>query len=161
MKEKVIPVFDSTKPGDTGALMGKWSSSSSHTRERPAPSDDPSHKVFSLIEKRYAEPLTLTAIAREVHRSPAHLTTRMRQKTGHSVIGCLITRRMDIAKDLLRTTNLSVAEIGERVGYPEPSVFSRQFRRTLGVSPCHWRLQKRPKDWSFTAGEEAVTFEAR
>lgn len=158
MAEKVaVSTFNTSTTDAIGLLAGKSNSSSTPSCMKLTCSDNLSRKVFSLIEKRYAEPLTLTEIAQDVHRSPAYLTTYMRQNTGRSVIDCLITRRMDVAKNLLITTDLSVAEIGERVGYPEPSVFSRQFRRTSGVSPLTWRSQERPKDWSFTTEAGAAT----
>lgn len=153
----VVSDLNPLRTGAIDLLDGRRNTSPLPTRQKLARSDDLSRKVFSLIEKRYAEPLTLTEIARDVHRSPTYLTTYMRQNTGRSVGDCLITRRMDVAKNLLITTDLPVAEVGERVGYPEPSVFSRQFRKSLGVSPLHCRLQQRPKNWSFTTEADAAT----
>lgn len=162
MAEKVVvSAFDPSRTGTIGVLAGKGNALSRYLRKKSTPSDSLSRRVLSLIEERYAEPLTLTQIAESVHRSPAYLTTYLRQNTGRSVVDCLITRRMDVAKDLLITTDLSVADIGERVGYPEPSVFSRQFRRALGVSPLNWRLQERPKDWSFTTVKDTATLATR
>lgn len=157
-RKVVVSDLNPLRTGAIGLPASKGNTLSS--RKNLAPSNDLSRRVLSLIEERYAEPLTLTEIARDVNRSPAYLTTYLRHKMGRSVIDCLITKRMDVAKNLLITTDLPVAEIGERVGYPEPSVFSRQFRKTLGVSPLHCRLQQRPKDWSFTTEADAATLTA-
>jgi transcriptional regulator GlxA family with amidase domain len=47
---------------------------------------------------------------------------------------------MDLASGLLRTTNLGVAEIAERVGYDSEAAFSRAFKRAFGKAPAHWRM---------------------
>jgi AraC-like DNA-binding protein len=133
--------------------------SSRGSRARTVEVDVVTRRVLALIDERYAEPLTLAEVAKRVHRSPAHLTTHHRKQTGRAVIDCLIQRRVDVAKSLLATTELSVAEVGERVGYPEPSVFSRRFRRSEGVSPRQWRERQRgaPKDRSFPATVAGAT----
>ena len=48
---------------------------------------------------------------------------------------------MDLASGLLRTTNLGVAEIAERVGYESEAAFSRAFKRVFGKAPTHWRAE--------------------
>ena len=96
-------------------------------------------KVLAYIEAHFREPLTLERLAEHVHRSPTHLTTRVREQIGQPVMDYVIGRRMQEAETLLETTNLPVSIIGEAVGYPEPSAFSRQFRKRQGLSPAAWR----------------------
>ena len=68
-----------------------------------------------------------------------HLTTVVRRRTGRTVQEWIIERRMAEARSLLSDTELPVAEIAWRVGMFDPGYFSRQFRRTHGVSPREWR----------------------
>ena len=105
--------------------------------------DDPLvAKVLAYIEAHFREALTLRQIAAQVHRSPAHLTTRVKAQIGQSVMEYVIERRMQEAETLLTTTEKPVSAIGEAVGYPEPSTFSRQFRRRHGLSPTAWREER-------------------
>lgn len=96
-------------------------------------------EVFAVIERRYAEPLSLRDVARAVGRSPGHLTTRVRERTGRTVLEWITERRMMEARRLLATTDAPVAAIGAAVGVPDPGYFARLFRREHGVSPAAWR----------------------
>ncbi len=95
--------------------------------------------VFAIIERRYAEPLSLRDVAREVNRSPAHLTTTVRRRTARTVQDWITERRMTQARRLLVETDLAVSEVARQVGYPDPGYFARTFRRAHGVSPRGWR----------------------
>lgn len=102
--------------------------------------DDPLvAKVLAYVEVHFREALTLGHIAARVHLSPAYLTTRVKAQIGQSVMEYVIERRMQEAEALLTTTDKPVSAVGEAVGYPEPSTFSRQFRRRHGLSPAAWR----------------------
>lgn len=95
--------------------------------------------MLAYIEVNFRETLTLERIAAQVHRSPTYLTTRVREQIGQSLMDYVIERRMQEAETLLRTTDKPVSAVGEAVGYPEPSTFSRQFRKRCGLSPAAWR----------------------
>jgi AraC-like DNA-binding protein len=96
-------------------------------------------RVMDYVNEHYLEPLSLEGIAEKFHRAPAYLTTRFRQATGLPVMECVLEKRMGEAKHLLLTTSKTVQSIAEHVGYPDLSLFSRQFRRRFGVSPSQWR----------------------
>lgn len=100
-------------------------------------------KVMSYVERHYAEPISLSRVAERFHRSAPYLTTLFTQETGRSLNDCIIERRVEEAKRLLEYTELSVSEVGERVGYPEPTHFSRLFRKRDGRSPTAFRETKR------------------
>jgi AraC-like DNA-binding protein len=95
--------------------------------------------VFEVIERRYAEPLSLQDVARAVSLSPGHLTTTVRRRTGRTVQDWIVDRRMVEARRLLAGSTLTMAEIGRRVGYADAGYFTRVFRRVHGVTPTHWR----------------------
>lgn len=96
-------------------------------------------EVFSVIDRRLSEPLSLSDVADEVGMTAGHLTTLVRRRTGRTVGEWINERRMGRARDLLSKTDLAVAEVAIRVGMADPGYFSRQFRRTHGVSPREWR----------------------
>lgn len=96
-------------------------------------------EVFAVIERRYAGPLSLRDVAAAVGLTPGHLTTRVRGRTGRTVLEWITERRMLEARRLLATTDAPVAAVGRAVGVPDPGYFARVFRREHGVSPAAWR----------------------
>jgi AraC-like DNA-binding protein len=96
-------------------------------------------EVFAVIEQRYPAALSLREVARAVGLSPGHLTSTVRRRTGRTVQEWITERRMVEARRLLARTVLPVAEVGRRVGYPDPGYFARAFGRAHGTSPARWR----------------------
>lgn len=95
--------------------------------------------VFTVIDRRHSEPLSLRDVAGELGMTPGHLTTVVRRRTGRTVQEWIIERRMAEARELLAETDLPVAEVAGRVGMADPGYFSRLFSRAHGVSPREWR----------------------
>ncbi|GAA4604320.1 AraC family transcriptional regulator [Actinoplanes octamycinicus] len=100
--------------------------------------------VFEVIERRFAEPISLADVAAELALTPGHLTTLVRRKTGRTVQQWLGERRMQQARRLLTDTDLTVAAISHRVGYPDVSYFIRRFRADHDVTPARWRQNASP-----------------
>jgi AraC family transcriptional activator of pobA len=96
-------------------------------------------EVFAIIDRRYGERLSLRDVAQEVGMTPGHLTTVVRRRTGRTVQGWIIERRMAEAQKLLMDNDIPIQEAARRVGIPDPGYFSRLFRRTHGMSPRDWR----------------------
>jgi AraC-like DNA-binding protein len=101
-------------------------------------------EVFGFIADSYHEPISLRDVARAVSLSRGHLTTVVRRKTGRTVQEWIAERRMAEARRLLVETELSVEEVGRRVGYGESGYFVRSFRRTHGATPLAWRRAGSP-----------------
>jgi AraC-like DNA-binding protein len=101
-------------------------------------------EVFTFIEEHYCEPISLKDVAEAVSLTPGHLTTVVRRKTGRPVQEWLVERRMAQARRLLVETDLTVEEVGRRVGYSDPGYFVRLFRRAHGTTPLTWRRAGRP-----------------
>ncbi|MGB3895365.1 helix-turn-helix transcriptional regulator [Mycolicibacter sinensis] len=97
--------------------------------------------VFTVIDRRYREPLSLSDVARELAVSPGYLTTAVRRSTGRTVVEWITERRMGEARRLLTDTRLPIADIAGQVGLPDPGYFTRIFRQAHGTSPSHWRNQ--------------------
>lgn len=95
--------------------------------------------VFDVIGARYGQELSLRDVAESVGMSAGHLTTVVRRRTGRTVQGWIVERRMAEARRMLATTDLSVGEIARLVGISDPGYFTRVFRNTVGMSPRRWR----------------------
>jgi AraC-like DNA-binding protein len=112
------------------------------TRDRAEPPEPVSPllgEVFDVIEARFADRVSLTDIARAVGRSPAHLTTVVREQTGMTVQQWIIERRMAEARQRLMVSDENVDVLAERVGYRDSTLFIRHFKRAHGVTPRRWR----------------------
>jgi AraC family transcriptional activator of pobA len=96
-------------------------------------------EALAWLEAHALQPITPADVARALRRSPTHLTTALREQTGQTVGQWIVALRMAEARRRLRETDERVDVIGERVGYLDPSHFSRVFRRTHGCSPTQWR----------------------
>jgi AraC family transcriptional regulator, transcriptional activator of pobA len=101
-------------------------------------------EVFGFIEERYREPISLKDVARAVNLSRGHLSTVVGRKTRRTVGEWIAERRMAEARRLLVETDLTVEEVGRRVGYGDAGYFVRSFRRAHGTTPLSWRRAGRP-----------------
>lgn len=96
-------------------------------------------EVFDVVERRFAERLSLRDVAGSVGVTAGYLTTLVRRRTGRTVVDWISERRMAAARRLLTETDLPVGEVGRRVGLPDPGYFARVFRRSNGMTPRAWR----------------------
>ena len=96
-------------------------------------------RARDLADSHYDEPLDLRALAREAHVSPRHFSRTFRRVFGETPHQYLLTRRLERARHLLRTTGMSVAEICLEVGFTSVGSFTTTFRRHVGVSPTTFR----------------------
>jgi len=99
--------------------------------------------IVEFIERHYAEPLTVSALARRARLSPFHFIRTFREATGLTPHQYLRDRRLDRAKHLLQTTPMPVTEICEAVGFRSLGSFSTLFRRATGQSPRAFRAANR------------------
>ena len=96
-------------------------------------------RAHDLIDRDYAEALDLDALAREAGYSRYHFARTFAQAYGETPRAYLTRRRVERAKTLLRTANLSVTEICFLVGFASLGSFSALFRRLVGQSPTAYR----------------------
>ena len=96
-------------------------------------------EVFDYIEAHYHLGITLSNVAEAVGYSPAYLTSRVRDKTGETVNGWIVKRRMAAARPLLKDTDQTIEQIATKLGYQNACHFSRQFRQYHGIPPKTWR----------------------
>ena len=92
-------------------------------------------RVRDQIDREYAQPLDVEALARGVHMSGGHLSRQFRLAYGESPYSYLMTRRIERAMALLRRGELSVTEVCFEVGCSSLGTFSTRFTELVGVPP--------------------------
>jgi AraC-like DNA-binding protein len=92
-------------------------------------------QVKDRIDRDYAEPLDVEALARGVHLSAGHLSREFRRAYGEPPYAYLMTRRIERAMALLRKGDLSVTEVCFAVGCQSLGTFSTRFTELVGVPP--------------------------
>jgi AraC-like DNA-binding protein len=96
-------------------------------------------RARDLIDARYADPLGVADLAAAAGLSRAHFSREFRRTFGESPHAYLLTRRLERAATLLRTTDRSVADICFAVGLQSLGSFTTSFTRTYGVPPTAYR----------------------
>ena len=101
-------------------------------------------RAKDLADARYFEPLDVDDLARAARLSRAHFRREFRRAFGESPHAYLLTRRLERAAALLRTTDNAVLEICIAVGLQSVGSFTTSFRRIFGVSPTAYRAAYPP-----------------
>ncbi len=96
-------------------------------------------RARDTIDRSYATPLDVAALARVAHVSPAHFARQFRAVFGETPHRYLQRRRLERAMELLRDTDRPVTEICLDVGFAGLGTFSRTFRAVVGVPPSAYR----------------------
>jgi AraC-like DNA-binding protein len=99
-------------------------------------------RVRDRIDREYAQPLDVEALARGVHMSAGHLSREFRLAYGESPYGYLMTRRIERAMALLRRGDLTVTEVCFAVGCSSLGTFSTRFSELVGVPPSTYRREE-------------------
>ncbi|SPM26751.1 helix-turn-helix transcriptional regulator [Mycobacterium terramassiliense] len=98
-------------------------------------------RVRDRIDRDYARPLDVEALARGVHMSAGHLSREFRRAYGESPYSYLMTRRIERAMALLRRGDLTVTEVCFAVGCSSLGTFSTRFTELVGMPPSAYRRQ--------------------
>ena len=96
-------------------------------------------RVKDRIDREFAQPLDVEALARGAHMSAGHLSREFRATYGESPYSYLMTRRIERAMTLLRRGDLSVTEVCFAVGCSSLGSFSSRFSELVGISPSAYR----------------------
>ena len=91
------------------------------------------------IHNHYQEQITLEEVSDYVGLTPAYFSVMFKKETEIGFAKYLINERIEGAKDLLRESTLSVADICRKVGYNDPKHFTRLFEKNVGVKPAVYR----------------------
>jgi AraC-like DNA-binding protein len=96
-------------------------------------------RVRDRMDREYAQPLDVEALARGAHMSAGHLSRQFKLAYGESPYGYLMTRRIERAMALLRRGDLSVTEVCFEVGCSSLGTFSSRFTELVGMPPSAYR----------------------
>ncbi len=108
---------------------------------RPSPLDLPA--IQRYIHDHLSDRLTLSALARQAHLSPAHFTRLFRRQLGVSPIQYVNQKRIDVACALLAESDMKLWQVARQAGFDDPYYFSRLFRKVTGTPPSVYRRRHR------------------
>ncbi len=100
---------------------------------------EPINAVLVKIEKLYATPLNLDTLAKIACMSKYHLSRVFKKYTGYSPYEYILNYRLSESKEMLKTTNLTIREISERIGFQSPSHFIKIFKQYEHTTPMKFR----------------------
>ncbi|WP_371794659.1 helix-turn-helix transcriptional regulator [Streptomyces sp. NBC_01718] len=103
-------------------------------------------RTRDMMDRDYAEPLDVPALARAAHMSPGHFSRSFRAAFGETPYSYLMTRRIERAKALLRRGDLSVTEVCFAVGCTSLGSFSSRFTELVGETPSAYRARPHEQD---------------
>ncbi len=98
--------------------------------------------ALSAMHERPSHGWTLDELAHAVHSSRSVVAERFQELVGQSPMQYLTQWRMLLASNLLRRSNVPLAQVAEEVGYLTDTAFSRAFRREFGLPPAAWRKSR-------------------
>lgn len=104
-----------------------------------AAADDRIAGAIRYMNRNLSRPVSVQAVAKAVSLSPSHFSRQFKSHTGYSPYEYIVLRRIDRAKHLLTSTNLSVKEIAYATGYNSEENFIHGFQKNVGISPSLFR----------------------
>jgi AraC-like DNA-binding protein len=110
----------------------------------PVPPERHLLRAKDTVDARFSDPLDVPALAKAAYLSPAHFSREFRRAFGETPHQYLLTRRLERAAAMLRSTDRSVADICFTVGLRSVGSFTTSFRRVYGVSPTAYRAAHPP-----------------
>jgi AraC-like DNA-binding protein len=96
--------------------------------------------VASYLAMHISDPISVPDMARQAHLSPSRFAAVFREHFGESPHAYLLQMRIDHAKELLRTTRVSVAQIAGYCGFADAQHFAKAFKNAVGVTPSVYRV---------------------
>lgn len=99
-------------------------------------------KIAEYIQEHYQEDLKVSMMAKQANMSSSYFGTQFKQVFGSSLSNYLTDYRMDRARELLRSTDMSITEVSDHVGYENIYYFSNVFKKNFGLSPNQYRRSR-------------------
>ncbi|WP_299093226.1 response regulator transcription factor [uncultured Metabacillus sp.] len=108
---------------------------------QPSNNDPSVKRILDYIEEHYAEPLTLTELAKQFHFNPTYLSTYFSTHIHEGFTEYVTKVRIEKSLELLHNRNISISDISGKVGYSDHSYFCKVFKKLKGMSPSSYRKQ--------------------
>ena len=96
-------------------------------------------KIKSYLKEHFTEKLTLDKLSKELFLSKFHIEKEFKKYYGMTVFDYIISKRINLAKRLLRFTNKTIDEISSECGFSDQSYFNRQFKKSVGTTGTAFR----------------------
>lgn len=141
----------SRQPGYRQAVLLLLQTVLLHLNRKASPGDTAKHSysghnsppwmqgALNYIEEHLIEDLQLTAMARRAAVSPSYFSRTFKQMTGLNVTEFIIAKRITLAKELLLSTDHTIAEIAGQCGFESLPHFYRMFKKFAGSTPNHYK----------------------
>ena len=113
--------------------------------ERTSLMEEAIQKLERAIETSLSKPMLIGELAAGVGLSSDYVARLFARRYGMNLQRYLLLRRIELARHLLVSSDLPVADIGHQIGIPDPQYFNKQFRRMAGQSPLAYRQQQKAK----------------
>jgi AraC-like DNA-binding protein len=128
-----VPELEQLLTGSLTAISGKYQNMLAAEGARPV------RNAKKYIDEHYREKTTIQVVANEVGLNTTYLSDLFKKQTGQTIIEYVTSIRINAAKELLRTTDLTAPLVAEAVGYRDIKHFNDIFQRTAGVTPGKFR----------------------
>ncbi|QQP93096.1 helix-turn-helix transcriptional regulator (plasmid) [Skermanella sp. TT6] len=125
------------------ARHSQWWDPDDDSRHPPLLGDRQLDRVLDYMSARFREDLTLAELANEACISVHHFVRRFREHMGVTPFAYLTTLRLEAGKRMLKTSDMTIAEIAHMCGYRSPGSFSSAFGREVGSTPRDYRSASR------------------
>ncbi|MGE6257237.1 response regulator [Heyndrickxia sporothermodurans] len=100
-------------------------------------------QAVEYIVRNLSKPMTVSNIADAIGMSRSHLSTLFKKGIGDSIHSFIEKKRLQLAKELLEGSTLTIQEIGEQIGILDAKYFSKWFKRCLGYPPSYYRTEQK------------------
>lgn len=99
-------------------------------------------EALEYMHQHYMEDISMAEVAQQVYRSPGYFSRQFKEEVGENFNVYLTMYRLDRAQEMLRSTDLRISEIAERVGYTSAGYFAKMYKRYKGTTPELERISK-------------------
>jgi AraC-like DNA-binding protein len=99
-------------------------------------------KLENYIDRNVRSRIRMEELTKVMGRSQNYLARCFHRRFGVTIPHYILLRRLDLARQLLSTTQMAVKEVAGEVGIPDPQYFNKKFRRTVGISPTEFRKRE-------------------
>ncbi|WP_316569592.1 response regulator [Neobacillus sp. YIM B06451] len=103
-------------------------------------------QAIEYIARNLSNPMTVEDIADDIGMSRSHLSTLFKKNLGCSIHSFIEGKRLQLAKQLLKGTNVTIQEVGEQIGILDAKYFSKWFKRCTGLPPSDYRNEQKDEN---------------